>query len=191
MNDLEDIYRRLAAEGTEQQLAARYRSARRDGSQSAEDAGCRLTRPIPALATAIPPSATASTAIHMLHSLPHDIQAALPDQLLELAQRSAAAALRRCHLALELDGADHGYSAEEWLPAVYDIAGPGLRSARLADEPPTLVRTAQDAISWLSRTIGEFDERPEEAPGSLAETLGRLLAVWAFTDAALQHRRAS
>ena len=46
----------------------------------------------------------------------------------------------RCHSALELDGADHGYGAEEWLPTVYDIAGPLLRSARLDTEPPTLVQ---------------------------------------------------
>ena len=71
---------------------------------------------------------------------------------------------------------------------MYDIAAALLRSAGLDNEPPTLVQTAQDAISWLSRTIAELDEHWEETPTSLAETLAHLLAVWAFTDAALQQR---
>ena len=67
-----------------------------------------------------------------------------------------------------------------------DIAGPLLQSARLDIEPPTLVRVAQEAISWLARTIAELDQRSEEAATSLAETLARLLAVWTFTDVALK-----
>ena len=55
--------------------------------------------------------------------------------------------------------------------------------------PPTIVQATQEAISWLSRAIAELDERSQEAPTSLAETLARLLAVWTFTDAALPHRQ--
>ena len=71
---------------------------------------------------------------------------------------------------------------------MYDIAGPLLQSARLDTEPPTLVQVTQEAISWLSRTIAELDQRSEEAPTSLAEALARLLTVWIFTDVALQQR---
>ena len=147
--------------------------------------GAELARPIPLLASAIPPSATVNTAIHTLHALPKDVEAELPGQLLEIAHRNVVEALGCCQRALELDGADHGYHAEEWLPTVYDIAGPLLQSARLDTEPPTLVQVTQEAISWLSRAIAELDERSEEAPTSLAEALARLLAVWTFTDVAL------
>ena len=71
---------------------------------------------------------------------------------------------------------------------MYDVAGPLLQSARLNVEPPTLVQVQQEAIGWLSRAIAELDGHSEEAPTSLAEALARLLAVWAFTDAALRHR---
>ena len=42
-----------------------------------------------------------------------------------------------------LDGQTHDYSADEWLPAVYDIADPLLTAARLTREPPALVEQAQ------------------------------------------------
>jgi hypothetical protein len=187
MNDLDDIYRRLPAEATEEQLAAHYRTAQRDGAQLADGSGPGLGRPIPAMATAIPPSATVNTAIHTLHALP-GLEDALPEQLLQIARRNATDALHRCQRALELDGTNHGYTAEEWLPVVYDIAGSLLRSALLDTEPPSLVQLTQDAISWLSRAIAELDEGSHEAPSSLAETLARLLAVWIFTDSGLPHQ---
>jgi hypothetical protein len=147
-----------------------------------------LARPIPLLASGIPQSATLNTAIHTLHTLPNDVEGELPGQLLDIAQRNGADALGSCHRALELDGADRGFQAADWLPTVYDIAGPLLESAPLDTEPPTLVQVAQEAISWLSRAIAEFDEGSEEAPTSLAETLARLLAVWTFTDVAPRRR---
>jgi hypothetical protein len=183
--DLDDTYGRLAHPWTHEQFAVHY--------QAAQDAECvaggpEFSRPIPGLATAIPPSATVSTAVHMLHALPKEVGSELPEQLLEVAHRNVADALHRCHRALELDGAKHGYHADEWLPTVYDIAGPLLESARLDREPPTVVQTAQDAISWLSRAISELDGGSEEAPSSLAETLARLLALWIFAEAALENR---
>jgi hypothetical protein len=188
MSDLDDIYRRLVVPRTQQDLADGYRAALRQGGISSAGSAPELARPIPLLASAIPASATLNTAIHTLHGLPNDIEGELPGQLLEIAKRNAVDALGCCHRALELDGADHGYQAEEWLPTVYDIAGPLLESARLDIEPPALVQITQEAISWLSRAIAEFDEGSEEAPTSLAETLARLLAVWTFTDSALRHR---
>ena len=188
MNDLDDIYRRLAILRTDQELSDDYQAAVRQGGISAAGSAPELARPIPLLAAAIPPSATVNTAIHTLHAVPSDVEGELPGQLLEIARRNGADALGCCHRALELDGADHGYQAEEWLPTVYDIAGLLLQSARLDTEPPTLVQVAQEATSWLSRAIAEFDEGSEEAPTSLAETLARLLAVWTFSDVALRHR---
>ena len=93
--------------------------------------------------------------------------------MLQTAQRNAVAALHGCHEALELDGTDHAYTVEEWLPTVYNIAGPLLEAARLEAEPPTLVEAAQQAISWLSRAITDLDER-----GMLKDTL--VVAVGEF-----------
>ena len=189
MNDLDDIYRMLAAPRTQRGLADDYRTALRQGRSVAAGSALELARPIPLLASAIPPSATVNTAIHTLHALPNDVEGELPEQLLGIAHRNGADAVGRCHRALELDGADHGYDAEEWLPTVYDIARALLQSARLDTEPPTLVEVMQEAISWLSRATAGLDERSEEAPTSLAETLARLLATSTFTDVALCHRR--
>jgi hypothetical protein len=186
VNDLDDIYRRLAIPRTQQDLADDYRTALQRG-EGFPGAGPELPRPIPLLAAAIPPAATLNTAIHTLHALPDGVEGGLPGQLLEIAQRNVAGALHRCQQALELDGADHGYTADEWIPIVYDIAGPLLQSARLDIEPPTVVQATQESISWLSRAIAELDQSSEEAPASLSETLARLLAVWIFTDIALRH----
>jgi hypothetical protein len=188
VSDLDDIYRRLAMPRTQQDLADYYRAALRQ-SERLPGPGAELARPIPRLAAAIAPSATVNTAIHTLHVLPQDVGDELAEQLLEIAQRNVVKALGCCERALELDGADHGYDAEEWLPTVCDIARALLQSARLDTGPPTLVEVTQEAISWLSRAIAELDDGSEEAPTSLAETLARLLATWTFTDVALRHRR--
>jgi hypothetical protein len=189
VNDLDDIYRRLDAPRSQRELADDYRTALRQGGSVAAGSAPELARPISLLASAIPPSATVNTAIHTLHALPKTVEGELPEQLLEIAQRNAVDAFGYCQRALELDGADHGYHAEEWLPTVYDIAGPLLQSARLNVEPPTLVQVTQEAISWLSRAIAELEQSSEEAPTSVAETLARLLSVWIFTDVALQDRQ--
>lgn len=188
VNDLDDIYRRLSTPRTQHDLADDYHTALRQGASSAAGLAPELARPIPLLAAAIPPSATVNTAIHTLHALPKDVEGELPGQLLAIAQRNVVETLGCCQRALELDGADHGYTAEEWLPTVYDIARSLLQSARPDTEPPTLVQVTQEAISWLSRAIAELDQRSEEAPTSLAEALARLLAVWTFTDIALHQR---
>ena len=183
MIDLDDTYDRLAHPWTHERLADHYQTAREEAGRLAD--GSELARPIPQLATAVSPSATVSTAIHMLHALPKDTDGDLPGQLLEIAHRNLADALQRCHHALELDGADRGYTVDEWLPLVYDITGPLLESARLDREPPTVVQATRDAISWLSRAMSELDGGSEEAASSLAETLARLLALWIFAEGAL------
>jgi hypothetical protein len=188
VNDLDDIYRLLATPRPQRELADDYRAAQRHSESITVSSAPELARPIPLLAAAMPPSTTVSTAIHTLHALPKSVEGELPEQLLKIAQRNTVDALGCCHRALELDGADHGYQAEEWLPTVYNIADSLLQSACPDTEPPTLVQVAQEAIGWLSRAIAELDEGSEEAPTSLAEALARLLAVWTFTDAALRER---
>lgn len=186
MIDLDDTYCRLAQPWTHEQLSARYRDAKRRGDQLIASGYENESRPLPLLATAIPPSATVSVAIHVIHVLP-DLRGDLPRQLLDTTETKAAEALRRCHRALELDGEARGYSAEEWLPVVYDIAGPLLESASRTREPPTAVEQAQNAISWLSRVLVEVDQDSPETPTALTETLARLLTVWVFTDVARKH----
>jgi hypothetical protein len=137
VNDLDDIYRRLAISRTQQELPDVYCTALRQGERL-PGLGAELARPIPLLASAIPAAATANTAIHTLHALPTGVEGGLPGQLLEIAQRNVHDVLGYCQRALELDGDDHDYHAEEWLPTVYEIAGPLLKSARLDTEPPTL-----------------------------------------------------
>jgi hypothetical protein len=181
VTELDDIYRRLAVRWSDEQLAAHYRTAVRYGASLAAGRDPQFARPIALLATAIPPAVTLSVAIHVLHALPSEASKLLPDQLLETAERNAADALHRCHRALELDGAAHGYNVEEWLSAVYEIAQPQLQSARLEEEPPSVVQAAQEAIGWLSRAIVQLDEDAEEAATSMAETLARLLTIAVFT----------
>jgi hypothetical protein len=52
-----------------------------------------------------------------------------------------------------------------------------------------MVREAQDAISWLSRTLIELDQDGPETANALSEALARLLALSVFAEAAcdLEH----
>ena len=100
------------------------------------------------------------------------------------ASNNSAVALYRCHQALELDGQAHDYNADEWQPAVYDIAAPLLQAARLVREPPSLVERAQEAVRWLSRAIVDLDEDSPDAAAALVDGLGRILALHIFADVA-------
>jgi hypothetical protein len=133
------------------------------------------------MATAIPPAATLNVAIHVLHVLPDAARDDLAQDLLANAAKNAARALHLCHHGLELDGKLHDYEAEAWLATVYDIASFVLESARRDQDPPTVVRQAQEAISWLSAAMLELDRDSPETAAALAEALGRLLIVWVFT----------
>ena len=185
MIDLQDTYRRLARPWTRDELGASYERARRHGAELLDAAPYHeITRPLALLATAIPPSATLNVAIHVVHVLPDGARGNVCNELIETAERNAADALGRCHRTLELDAAAHDYTAGDWLPVVYDIAGPILHSIRLDKEPPTIVEVTQEAISWLSRAVAELDRGSAESATSLAETLARLLATWTFASAA-------
>ncbi len=186
MIDLSATYQRLARPWTREQLAERYQAASRPhGDRSPKDADEDvLSRPIAALATAIPSSASLSVAIHVLHMLPATARGRLAEQLLDTAEDTAANVLHSCHRALELDGRDHDYAADEWLPVVYDIAAPLLESARSDQEPPSVVQHTQDALSWLASAVINLDQDSPETPTALTDALGRLLVTWVFVQKA-------
>jgi hypothetical protein len=185
VTDLSQTYRRLARAWTENALTARYAAANRRGEQLVgQIPGAVPERPIALLATAIPSAATLSVAIHLVHALPDGPRAKLGDDLLATAETNATDALHRCHRALEHDGHAHGYTADEWLQVIYDVAAPLLESSRLDQEPPSLVRQTQEAVRWLSSSIACLDENSREAPAAITDTLARLLVVRVFTDAA-------
>jgi hypothetical protein len=182
--DLNATYQRLTHPWTHEQLAARYLTANQRGERSHEEAEDLLNRPIAVLATAIPSAASLSVAIHVLHVLPGTAHGALAEQLLDTTEQNAADVIHRCHRALELDGQDHDYTADEWLPVVYDTAVPLLESACPELEPPSVVQHTQEAVGWLSSAIVDLEQDSREAPAALADALGRLLLVYEFAHAA-------
>ena len=185
MIDLSQTYRHLGRPWTHEELAVRYLAAdARGGLLLGEAADAIPERPIALLATAIPSAATLSVAVHLLHALPDSVQDKLRGELLDTAETNAADALHRCHRALALDGDAHGYTAEEWQPVIYDLTALLLESARVDQEPPSLVRQAQEAVRWLSSSITCLDEDSPEATAALTDTLARLLVVCVFADAA-------
>lgn len=184
MNDLDEIYKRLARDWPQEELAARYAGAQEHAARAIKNPRPAVARALPMVASALPPAATLDVAVYVLHMLSATAHGDLACRLVDNAQQSAAAALHRCHRALELDGANGNYTAEEWLPVVCDHAAQLLKSARLNEEPPTMVREAQDAISWLSRTLIELDQDSAETANALSEALARLLAVRVFAATA-------
>jgi hypothetical protein len=185
MTDLSTTYDRLARRWTYEQLADHFHRAKRRGEQLPEcDQDHLIHRPIAMLATAVPACATLSVAIHVIHVMPPTGDPGLVHQLFDNAEKTSAIALHRCHQALELDGRAHGYSADEWLPAVYDIGAPLLEGAALQREPPSVVENTQDVVRWLSRAIINHDQDAPDVSAAIADALGRLLAVYVFTDIA-------
>src|SRR5437763_17061195 len=118
--DLEEISARLARRWTPEQLAVSFCDA------SISERETRVSREprarlVAVLATAIPPAATLNVALHTLHLLPQGTATSASQEwefndLLETAANDAADALHR--RALELDGAAHGYNADEWLGTI-------------------------------------------------------------------------
>jgi hypothetical protein len=184
MSDLSEIYKRLARAWPQEELADHYRTADSRGARVVKRGRRDADRALPMVAAALPASATLGVAVCVLHLLRGGAQSDLAQRLVENADRNAASAIHHCHRALELDGAAHGYTVEGWIPTICDAAGRLLNSAGLDQEPPTVVREAQDAISWLSRAVIELDKESAEIPNMLSQALGRLLAVWVFAQAA-------
>jgi hypothetical protein len=185
MSDLTAAYDLLARPWTHEQLANHYSDANRRGEQLPEcDRDHLIRRPIAMLASAVPACASLSVAIHVMHVLPATATVPLMDQLLRNAENNSAVALYRSHEALKLDGQRHDYGANEWLPAIYDIAAPLLETAQLHREPPSLVEQAQEALRWLSRAIVDLDEDSPDAAAALVDGLGRMLALHVFAEVA-------
>ena len=189
MINLEETYRRLARPWNQEQLAASYREADRSGAEGLNDQEKAVSRPIASLAAAVPPTTTLSIAIHVLHSLPDAAADSAGRQLLETAARSAAGALHHCNRALELDGARHDYTPDEWLPVVCERAAPLLELAQLGQEPPTIFGQTREAVSWLSQALADLDRDSPETAATLAETLARPLTNWVFAEQAAEHPR--
>jgi hypothetical protein len=189
MLDLAATYELIARPWTHERLAARYQEANRNGEPMLGYDDDPARGPIALLALCIPRSASLSVAVHVLHILPSPPHRELAPQLLDTVDKSATATLRLCHCALERDGHEHAYNADEWLPAVYDIAAPLLESAQLHREPPSVVEHAQGAVRWLSRAIVSLDQDAPDAAAAIADALGCLLALCVFADAARSHGR--
>jgi len=107
--------------------------------------------------------------------------------LLDTAETNAADALHRVHRALELDGQADDYTADEWLPVIYDAAAPLLESSQLDRDPPSVVLQTQEAVRWLSSSIACADGDSRETPAALTDTLARLLVVCVFADVARRY----
>ena len=185
MVDLETTYQQISRPWSHEQLATLYRAANRHGRttvKAGRDAAIR--RPLSLLATATPPCASLSVAIHVLHVLPSSERVGVAEQLLAIAERDAADVLHCCRAALELDGQNHDYGVDEWLPVAYDIAAPLLEEARLDREPPSVVEHVQDAVGWLARAIINLDQDSADTPAALSDAVASLLVVSAFATVA-------
>lgn len=178
-------YEQIARPRTHEELAKRFDEARRQAEHaSPSDHDDRAQSPVAVLASAVPALAALDVAVHVIHALPDAVDQGLLDHLLLSAETNAAAAFQQSHRALELDGVAHGYTAEEWLPAVYEIADRLLRSARLDREPPSLVGEANAAVRWLSQAIVDLDQDAPDTTAALVDGLGRLLALGMFAAVA-------
>jgi hypothetical protein len=192
MSYVSHIYEQLAGPWNRDQLADQYRDASQRGERSsASDEHHPVQRSISMLATAVPACATLSVAVHVIHVVPAAADTELIDQLLGTVDDSSVAALHRCHVALELDGRAAGYSAEEWLPAVYETTAALLEGACFDRDPPSLVEYAEHTVSWLSRAIVELDKGSPEASSAIADVEARVLALQVFANMTRRPERSS
>jgi hypothetical protein len=193
VTDLAAIYDELARRCAADEYAAAYRTAFLRGERDLPP-GKPSTRPLGLLATAVPrliSLAVATYALHVLPELDTPERAELEDDLLATIDAAATGSLRRCHLALDADGRDRGYTADEWLPVVYSIAEESLRRASHADDPPPIVHLSQDAARWVAAAIDALDRDAPTVTDALTDALGRLLIVCMFAGIAGRHSRAS
>ena len=112
--------------------------------------------------------------VDAVQRLPEGSQVKLADELLATAETNTADAPHRCHRALELDGLNHAYAADEWLPVIYDTAAPLLESSRL---PPPAVSdaTASAAGVKLLERVGRV-ARPQHVPTRVVDADDRDMA---------------
>ena len=183
--DLEDTYRRLAHPWSTDQLAAHYGDADERGAQGLSREPRRPHSTNRAPRNRDPPRRDPERRDpHASRTSSRAREAPLGPELVDTAEKNAADALRRCHRALELDGAARGYTTDEFLPIVYDTAGVLLESADPTRSHQRSCVQTQEAISWLSRAVVELDQDSAEASTALTDTLARLFTVWVFAEAA-------
>lgn len=186
------VYDELARRCTRDEFANAYRTACLRGEGDLAP-GEPTDRPIGVLATAVPrliSLAVATYAVHVLPDVDTPERAALDDELLATIDATAAGSLRRCHLALDADGRARGYTTDEWLPIIYNVAGEALQRASVTDDPPAVVQLAQDAARWVAIAIDRLDRDAPTVTDALADALGSLLIVCMFADIARRRARA-
>jgi hypothetical protein len=185
MSPVRALYEQIARPWTHEELAKRFDEARRHAGQpSPTDYDDRAETPVAILASAVPALAAVSVAIHVIHALPAASDRGLLDDLLLNVEKNADVALQRMHRALELDGLTHGYTAAEYLQAVYEIAAGLLESASFDCEPPSLVEEATAAVGWLSQAIVDVDQDALDTTAAIVDGLGRTLALEVFAGVA-------
>jgi len=147
------------------------------------------------LASAIPSLTSLAIATHALHLLPRARDrgelAATEAALLRTIDQTASRCLRCCHLALAADGHARGYSADEYLPVVYDLARLVLEELSADDDPDerTIVGLSQDAGRWVAAAIDALDRDDSTVTDALADALARLLVINLFAELAGLHGR--
>jgi hypothetical protein len=186
------VYDELGRQRTPDEFATAYRTAclRGDGDLAPVDSS---DRPIGLLATALPrliSLAVATYAVHLLPEVDTPERAALDDELLATIDATATGSLRRCHLALDADGRERGYTAEEWLPVICTVADSALHGAPGPHDAP-VVELAQDAARSVAVAIATLDSDAPTVTDQLADALGRLLIVCMFADIAGRHAGAA
>jgi hypothetical protein len=193
VTNLAAIYRELADRCGGDELAEAYRTAYARGEHDLPT-GEPSSRPVRLLATAVPRLVSLAVATYAVHVLPKadtPDRAALDDELFTTIHAAAAGSLRRCHLALDADGRERGYTADEWLPVIYSVADDALRDASATADPPPIVRLSQDAARWVAIAIDAVDQDAPSVTESLSDALGRLLVVFMFADIARAHTETS
>jgi hypothetical protein len=184
VTDLAAIYRELADRCGGHQLAEAYRTAYARGEHDLPP-GDPSSRPVGLLATAVPRLVSLAVATHAVHILPHadtPERAALDDELFATIDAAAAGSMRRCHLALDADGHERGYTADEWLPVIYSVAEDALHDASATADPPPIVRLSQDAARWVAIAMDSLDQDAPSVTEALSDAIGRLLVVFMFAD---------
>jgi hypothetical protein len=186
------VYDELARRCTPDEFAHAYQTACGRGDADLPP-GEASDRPIGALATAVPrliSLAVATYAVHVLPDVDTPERAALDDELLATIDETATGSLRRCHLALEADGRERGYTSEEWLPVIFTVADDALERASATDDAP-VVQLAQDAARSVAIAIDTLDRDAPTVTDELADALGRLLIVCMFAEIARRRARAA
>ena len=180
MNDLDEIYKRLARDWQHEELAAGYARAREHGARAIKNPRPAVARALPMVASALPPAATQDVAVYVLHMLRTTTHDELARRLIGNAEQSTAAALHRCRRALEVDSAAHSYTAEEWLPVVCDRAAellevrPPERGAARNDgaRGPRRDQLALPRPHRARRGQRRDRQRPQRSPSAPARLIG-------------------